>query len=141
MAEEEGQTIWGGPTKRFFVSMLTRDIELKDAILDLVDNSIDGATRQLKSKAKKPDAYKGFETRLSISAKSFDISDNCGGIPKGAIKDAFLLGRPKVDKDKGLPTIGVYGMLMCAILSKGLQVAAPLEKLFGPITCVISLET
>lgn len=112
MAEHEGQTIWGGPTKRFFVSMLTRDIELKDAILDLVDNSVDGATRQLKGRVKKSDAYKGYEARLSLSAKSFDIADNCGGIPKEAIKDAFLLGRPKVEKDKGIPTIGVYGIGM-----------------------------
>ncbi len=88
--------------------MLTRDIELKDALLDLIDNSVDGATRQLKGKVKKADAYDGFEARLTLSAKSFDISDNCGGIPKNAIKDAFLLGRPKVEKDKGIPTIGVY---------------------------------
>lgn len=32
----ESETIWGGPTKRFFVAMLTRDISLVDAILDLV---------------------------------------------------------------------------------------------------------
>ena len=31
------------PTKQFFVSMLTRDIRLEDAILDLVDNCLDGA--------------------------------------------------------------------------------------------------
>lgn len=107
-----GETIFGGPTKRFFVSMLTRDIELKDAILDLIDNSVDGATRQLKGKVSKPDAYKGYEARLSFSAKSFDITDNCGGIPEEAIKDAFLLGRPKVEKDKGIPTIGMYGIGM-----------------------------
>ena len=111
-AEAEIETIFGGPTKRFFVSMLTRDIELKDAILDLIDNSIDGATRQLKGKVSKSDAYKGYETRLTISAKSFDITDNCGGIPESAVKDAFLLGRPKIDKDKGIPTIGVYGIGM-----------------------------
>jgi hypothetical protein len=112
MAESEQQTIFGGPTKRFFVSMLTRDIELKDAILDLIDNSVDGATRRLKGKIKKADAYDGFEARITVSAKSFDISDNCGGIPKDAIKDAFLLGRPRVEKDKGIPTIGVYGIGM-----------------------------
>lgn len=33
------------PTKQFFVSMLTRDISLDDAILDLVDNCLDGALR------------------------------------------------------------------------------------------------
>lgn len=33
------------PTKQFFVSMLTRDISLDDAILDLIDNCLDGAMR------------------------------------------------------------------------------------------------
>lgn len=106
------ETIWGGPTKRFFVSMLTRDIELSDAILDLIDNSVDGATRKLKGKVSKTDAYEGYETRITLSKKSFDIADNCGGIPSNAIKDAFLLGRPKVDKDAGFPTIGMYGIGM-----------------------------
>ena len=34
--------IKAGPTKAFFVKMLTRDIELADAILDLLDNCVDG---------------------------------------------------------------------------------------------------
>ena len=34
------------PSKKFFVSMLTRDIDLADAILDLIDNCLDGAMRQ-----------------------------------------------------------------------------------------------
>src|SRR5712664_1935662 len=88
-------TIYAGPTKRFFVSMLTRDIELKDAILDLIDNCVDGATRQLKGKLRGDKPYDGYTARLTLSARSFDISDNCGGIPQAAIKDAFLLGRPK----------------------------------------------
>lgn len=109
---QEDQTIWGGPTKRFFVSMLTRDIELSDALLDLIDNCVDGATRQLKGKVNKLSAYDGFEAELTLSSKSFDISDNCGGIPENAIRDAFLLGRPKLNKDKNLPTIGMYGIGM-----------------------------
>ncbi len=31
------------PTKGFFVDMITRDISLEQAVLDLVDNSVDGA--------------------------------------------------------------------------------------------------
>jgi hypothetical protein len=110
MAVKAKETIWGGPTKRFFVSMLTRDIELTDAILDLVDNCVDGATRQLKGKVGGAKPYAGYVARLSLSDKSFDISDNCGGIPQNAIKDAFLLGRPKIDQN--IPTIGMYGIGM-----------------------------
>ena len=35
--------IEGNPTKTFFIDMITRDISIKDAIIDLLDNSIDGA--------------------------------------------------------------------------------------------------
>lgn len=110
MAADEAETIWGGPTKRFFVSMLTRDIELRDAILDLVDNCVDGATRQMKGKLRGVRPYEGFHAKLTLNGKSFDISDNCGGIPQPAIKDAFLLGRPKIDQN--IPTIGMYGIGM-----------------------------
>ena len=37
------------PVKSFFVDMLTRDIELVDAILDLLDNCVDGILRQKKN--------------------------------------------------------------------------------------------
>lgn len=36
------------PVKSFFVSMLTRDISLYDAILDLLDNCVDGIVRSTK---------------------------------------------------------------------------------------------
>ena len=36
-------TVDVSPTKRFFVRMLIRDIELVPAIVDLLDNSVDGA--------------------------------------------------------------------------------------------------
>lgn len=112
MAADLPPKIFGGPTKRFFVSMLTRDIALDDAILDLIDNSVDGATRQLKGKIDKGTPYDGYWTRLRLSQNSFDISDNCGGIPHDLIRDAFLLGRPKANRDKHIPTIGVYGIGM-----------------------------
>ena len=35
------------PTKDFFIHMLTRDIPLERAIIDLVDNSVDGAKNVL----------------------------------------------------------------------------------------------
>lgn len=37
--------IEGNPTKKFFIEMITRDISIEDAIIDLLDNSIDGATQ------------------------------------------------------------------------------------------------
>jgi Histidine kinase-, DNA gyrase B-, and HSP90-like ATPase len=108
------------PTKRFFVEMLVRDIELKDAILDLLDNCVDGAMRSISRKSREPkeNPYEGFWAKIEFSENEFSIQDNCGGIPRDiAIKSAFKLGRPEPteeeDADGGeLPTVGVYGIGM-----------------------------
>lgn len=105
----------GAPTKEFFVGMLTRDIELSDAILDLLDNCLDGVVRQKKGidKTTTPDYYSGFFSHISISEDSFTIEDNCGGIPKDvAEKYAFRMGRSSTKVDEDLPTVGIYGIGM-----------------------------
>lgn len=105
----------GAPTKDFFVGMLTRDIELSDAILDLLDNCLDGVVRQKKGidKMTTPDYYSGFFSHISISEGSFTIEDNCGGIPKDvAEKSAFRMGRSSARVDEDLPTVGIYGIGM-----------------------------
>lgn len=104
----------GHPAKRFFVEMLTRDIELQDAVLDLLDNCIDGALRQIGARKNLGDTpYKGFYAHITFDERSFTIKDNCGGIPEElAEKYAFRLGRPDRERDKDLPTVGVYGIGM-----------------------------
>src|SRR4051794_11081073 len=91
--------ITASPTKTFFVRMLTRDIDLRYAILDLLDNCVDGIVRTLsKSKEKPKDPkkpYQPFHAFITATPKKFVIQDNCGGIPRDiAIKSAFRLGRP-----------------------------------------------
>ncbi|MDH1632284.1 ATP-binding protein [Pseudomonas mosselii] len=106
-------TVKAFPAKRFFVEMLTRDIELKDSILDLLDNCVDGVMRERRSNLESATPYKGFEARIDFDGDSFSISDNCGGIPKGvALERAFRMGRPDKDTDKDIPTVGVYGIGM-----------------------------
>ena len=55
--------IEGNPTKQFFIEMITRDISIEDAIMDLVDNSIDGAIRINK------DSFQGFRIDIVINEK------------------------------------------------------------------------
>lgn len=99
------------PAKKFFVDMLTRDIELADAILDLVDNCLDGAMR--KSQNSKEKKYKGFYARITMNKDEFKIEDNCGGIPIDiALSQAFRLGNTNFGKERNTPTIGVYGIGM-----------------------------
>lgn len=101
------------PAKKFFVEMLTRDIELTDAILDLVDNCLDGAMRQANGTNPPSKKYKGYYARLTMNKEHFIIEDNCGGIPEEiALTKAFRLGNTSYGQSKNLPTIGVYGIGM-----------------------------
>ena len=129
------------PTKAFFVRMLTRDIDLADAILDLLDNCVDGVLRTLaqedgddgtdtdpKSVAaavippldgkeatpdEEPQPFAGFSADITAAPTVFEIKDNCGGIPEDvAIESAFMLGRPDLERDSELATVGMYGIGM-----------------------------
>ncbi|WP_339684969.1 hypothetical protein [Gimesia maris] len=105
-----------GPTKRFFVEMLTRDIELADAILDLLDNCVDGIVRDLKRKNEaitNRSPYQGYWAKIIVSPEKFEIWDNCGGIAEDiAQKSAFMLGRPDLNRDDDIETVGMYGIGM-----------------------------
>lgn len=99
--------IQASPTKELFIYMLTRDIPLSRAILDLVDNSVDGATRM-----KPGQDYSAFWIRIECTEERFAISDNCGGIPISIARDyAFRFGRPK-DVEATPGSIGKFGVGM-----------------------------
>jgi hypothetical protein len=102
------------PTKTFFVDMLTRDIELEDAILDLLDNCVDGIQRTGKS-ANGAKPYEGFWAKITFSEDEFKIEDNCGGIDLEIAKTyAFRMGRPTEMPESNIVTntIGTYGIGM-----------------------------
>lgn len=98
------------PTKSFFVSMLTRDISLEDAILDLLDNCVDGINRSSSGKGPKP--YEGYKAEIKFNAESFSIYDNCGGIPWDMRKYAFRMGRPPTEGTNVPGSVGFYGIGM-----------------------------
>ncbi|GJL69889.1 MAG: ATPase [Nitrospirales bacterium] len=99
------------PVKSFFVTMLTRDIKLEDAILDLLDNCVDGILRSHKNlKGLKP--YDGFYAEIKFNKSSFSISDNCGGIPWSLKDYAFRMGRSEDRPKDVIGSVGVYGIGM-----------------------------
>lgn len=109
-----GKIANANPTKRFFVDMLIRDIELQDAILDLLDNCVDGAMRSIDDE-KRGDSksYEGYYAAIEFNKDEFTIRDNCGGISMALAESyAFRMGRPDVERDVDLPTVGVYGIGM-----------------------------
>ena len=106
----EYDRITATPVKSFFVSMLTRDIKLEDAVLDLLDNCVDGILRSVKKEGDQP--YSGFRAEIEFGPDSFSISDNCGGIPWRLHEYAFRMGRA-ADRPPDAPgVLGTYGIGM-----------------------------
>ena len=118
------------PAKRFFVEMLTRDIRLEDAVLDLVDNAVDSLIRsqninltQLLTSLTDTEPYeqelrKKKSILVEINDKEFRIEDNCGGIEiDHAREHVFRFGAAEKPKDAYL---SVYGIgLKRAVLKMG----------------------
>jgi hypothetical protein len=115
MAEKKQHvdTLSAEPVKGFFVDMLTRDIQLEDAILDLLDNCVDGVVRVIgKAGLRKDTPYDGYLAEISLASGRFSITDNCGGIPDDRRTYAFRMGSPPKGRDLKLPTVGTYGIGM-----------------------------
>jgi hypothetical protein len=110
-APDQAKRIHTDPTKDFFVKMITRDIDLRDCIFDLLDNAIDGARRKPASDVDKP--LLGYEINIEFDQQHFKIWDNCGGIRlSDAIDYAFHFGkRPDSPADVS-GGIGLYGIGM-----------------------------
>jgi hypothetical protein len=104
------------PARRFFVSMLVRDIELMPAIVDLVDNCADGAKRVRPKQG--ADRFKGLRVEIELSPENFVIRDNCGGMDLTLARHyAFKFGR--ADDAKGpVGEVGQFGVGMKRALFK-----------------------
>ncbi|MBR1597390.1 MAG: ATP-binding protein [Lachnospiraceae bacterium] len=110
----DNNIVKASPTKEFFVNMLVRDIMLKQAIIELIDNSIDGA-RSIRNN----NEYSGLNINVSFNKLSFKIEDNCGGIPLDiAANYAFRFGRPKGFDKKDVESTGIFGIGMKRALFK-----------------------
>lgn len=106
-------SVKASPVKDFFVTMLTRDIELSDAILDLLDNCVDGILRnELANSSDKETPYDGFYAKITFDESDFMIQDNCGGIPWANSDYAFRMGKPRGRVAVDPSTVGTYGIGM-----------------------------
>lgn len=108
------KVVQANPTKEFFVNMLVRDILLKQAIIELIDNSIDGA-----KSIRENDEYDGLWIKVIFDEEKFVIEDNCGGIPLDiAANYAFRFGRSQNRETSGKETTGIFGIGMKRALFK-----------------------
>lgn len=98
--------------RALFVDMLTRDIEHIPAIIDLIDNSIDGARAFGENDLKK------FWIKVTATSQQFVIEDNCGGIDLDVARHyAFRFGRPEAYKGTKR-SVGQFGVGMKRALFK-----------------------
>jgi hypothetical protein len=88
------------PTKELFIDTLIKDVSVMDAILDLLDNAVDGYIQREYTDRR--------QIKLLIEKDKFQIWDNCGGIDvESAEKKVFRFG---VIKSTGKQTLGIYGI-------------------------------
>jgi hypothetical protein len=110
------------PEKRLFISLITRDISLIDAIIDLTDNSVNAA---MKRSSNPFASTKDFERYLratqrnplahidvKISDRKISVTDNAGGIEfESARSDTFKFGHA-ADGADARDRLSVYGIGM-----------------------------
>src|SRR5690625_3860091 len=86
-----------GFNQEYAKSVLTTDINCKDSLFDLVDNSIDAARIVLvgPSNATDPDfvheSYEGFEVSIGVHENEIWLEDNCSGIGRDDIESRLLV--------------------------------------------------
>ena len=108
------------PEKRLFISLLTRDISMVAAFLDLIDNSVNAALEPLANRLETADGYAdilGDETvrpetdiRLTLSDRKVIIADNAPGIPLStAQQHVFKFGRSEEEESES-DRLSVYGL-------------------------------
>ena len=108
------------PEKRLFISLLTRDITLVAALLDLIDNSINSALEPFAESLKTADDYVSALSDLSLVPKTdieidlsfarISVSDTASGISLAAARERiFRLGRPQ-EPENTTDRLSVYGL-------------------------------
>ncbi len=108
------------PEKRLFISLLTRDISMVAAFLDLIDNSVNAALEPLTNRLETADGYADIledETVqprtniwLTLSDKKVIIADNAPGIPLStAQRHVFKFGRSEEEESES-DRLSVYGL-------------------------------
>ena len=107
------------PEKRLFISLLTRDISMVAAFLDLIDNSVNATLEPFAEKLQTADDYaeilegqdvKLTDIKLTISTERIEIVDTAPGISlEAACSHVFKFGRSQ-DEENESDRLSVYGL-------------------------------
>ena len=108
------------PETRLFLSLITRDISLADAFLDIIDNSINAALEPLADRLKTADDYQRLlansrikpkvKIEITVGTASIVVSDNASGISASMAQEhVFKFGRASAYVHKS-DRLSVYGI-------------------------------
>lgn len=108
------------PEKRLFISLLTRDIPMVAAFLDLIDNSVNAALERYASRLTTAEDYVAIlsdeqiqpevEIRLTISPERIKVVDSAPGIALAtAQRHVFKFGRSDGEENDN-DRLSVYGL-------------------------------
>jgi hypothetical protein len=115
------ETLWANasPQKRLFISLITRDITLADAILDLIDNSINAAIVPMADRLQTADNYQQLFTsrtkpqvhiEIKVGSAKISVADDASGIDlETALHDMFKFGTEDGHQDSS-DRLSVYGI-------------------------------
>jgi len=105
---DDPNVVSADPAKGFFVNMLIKDITLRDAIGDLIDNSVDA----IKAKVSDESSLEGHVININLNKNSFSISDNGFGMEAQVAREtAFNFGK-QTDHQLIEKSIGQFGIGM-----------------------------
>lgn len=138
----EKLTADASPEKRLFISLITRDIPLVAAFLDLIDNSINAAVEPDSDRLQTAEDYLKLlqdenvlpvvDIFLNVTPDQVDIRDTASGISaKIAAEHVFKFGRSS-DEAHTSDRLSVYGIGMKRALFKlGNRIAIKSEHIDG----------
>ena len=130
------------PEKRLFISLLTRDIPMVAAFLDLIDNSINAALEPIADKLTTADGYVDIlndnsiqpdvDIRVSFSTEFVKIVDTASGISLAtAQQHVFKFGRSQ-EEENASDRLSVYGLgLKRAIFKLGRRISIISDHIDG----------
>lgn len=140
------------PEKRLFISLLTRDIPLVAAFLDLVDNSLNAAVEPISQKLKTAADYLGVlqdgekverkSVSISFTDREVRVEDNASGISaKTAEEHVFKFGRGADEGHHG-DTLSVYGIgLKRALFKLGNKIEIRSDHVEGGFDLDLNVST
>ncbi|MBY8964719.1 ATP-binding protein [Algiphilus sp. NNCM1] len=139
------------PEKRLFIHLLTRDISLVDAFLDIIDNSVNAALQRSQMDVTDAATFEAVEKRspkqkyivkVHYRPEKILVEDNCGGMSsEEAQNEVFVFGAQDDGLDRS-DKLSVYGIgLKRALFKFGRDIKITSDHVEGGFSLDLDVST